>query len=83
MDREYTCTKDGKLYFDGCDCVSLAEEFGTPVYVYSQSILKDRIRELKQSFTDGRPKNRKPVRLTFKSVEEQDGIVWMRYLVDG
>ena len=30
---------------------------------------------------DGRPKNRKPVRLTFKSVEEQDGIVWMRYLV--
>ena len=31
---------------------------------------------------DGRPKNRKPVRLTFKSVTEQDGIVWMRYLVD-
>ena len=31
---------------------------------------------------DGRPKNRKPVRLTFKSVEEKDGIVWMRYLVD-
>lgn len=58
MDREYTCIKDGKLYFDGCDCVSLAEEFGTPVYVYSQSILKDRIRELKQSFTDGRPENR-------------------------
>ena len=31
---------------------------------------------------DGRPKNRKPVRLKFKSVEEQDGIVWMRYQVD-
>ena len=31
---------------------------------------------------DGRPKNRKPVRLTFKSVEEKDGIVWMRYQVD-
>ena len=30
---------------------------------------------------DGRPKNRKPVRLKFKSVEEHDGIVWMRYLV--
>ena len=30
---------------------------------------------------DGRPKNRKPVRLKFKSVEEQDGIVWMRYFV--
>lgn len=31
---------------------------------------------------DGRPKNRKPVRLKFQSVKEQDGIVWMRYLVD-
>jgi len=31
---------------------------------------------------DGRPMDRKPVRLTFKSVEEQDGIVWMRYQVD-
>ena len=30
---------------------------------------------------DGRPKERKPVRLTFKSVEEHDGIVWMRYQV--
>lgn len=30
---------------------------------------------------DGRPKNRKPIRLNFKSVEERDGIVWMRYLV--
>ena len=30
---------------------------------------------------DGRPKNRGPVRLTFKSVTEHDGIVWMRYLV--
>ncbi len=31
---------------------------------------------------DGRPMSRGPVRLTFKSVTEQDGIVWMRYLVD-
>ncbi len=31
---------------------------------------------------DGRPMDRKPVRLTFKSVDEQDGIVWMRYQVD-
>ena len=30
---------------------------------------------------DGRPKSRKPIRLKFKSVEEHDGIVWMRYLV--
>lgn len=31
---------------------------------------------------DGRPKKRKPVRLTFKSVQEKDGIVWMRYMVN-
>ena len=31
---------------------------------------------------DGRPADRKPVQLTFKSVEEQDGIVWMRYQVN-
>lgn len=31
---------------------------------------------------DGRPKKRKPVRLKFQSVKEQDGIVWMRYLVE-
>jgi riboflavin biosynthesis pyrimidine reductase len=30
---------------------------------------------------DGRPMDSKPVRLTFKSVEELDGIVWMRYQV--
>ena len=31
---------------------------------------------------DGRLQKRKPVRLKFKSVEEQDGIVWMRYQVE-
>lgn len=31
---------------------------------------------------DGRTPSSKPIRLTFKSVEEQDGIVWLRYLVE-
>ncbi len=30
---------------------------------------------------DGRSQESKPIRLAFKSVEEQDGIVWMRYQV--
>ena len=30
---------------------------------------------------DGRSQESKPIRLTFKSVEELDGIVWMRYQV--
>ena len=28
---------------------------------------------------DGRPMERKPIRLAFKSTKEQEGIVWMRY----
>ncbi len=31
---------------------------------------------------DGRPADRRPVRLRFKSVVEKDGIVWMRYLTN-
>ncbi len=30
---------------------------------------------------DGRPMERKPKRLAYKSVEELDGILWMRYQV--
>lgn len=58
MDREFMEIKDGRLFFDGCDCVKLAEDFGTPVYVYSQSLMKKRIAELKEAFTEGRPNNR-------------------------
>ena len=31
---------------------------------------------------DGRPMERKPIRLKFQSVKEMDGIVWMRYLIE-
>jgi len=39
-------------------------------------------RERMSAAFDGRPIDRKPVRLTFKSVEEMDGIVWIRYNVN-
>ena len=58
MDREYMQIKDGKLFFDGCDLLQLAKEYGTPVYIYSQNIITDRIREMKAAFTEGHPKNR-------------------------
>ena len=38
-------------------------------------------RECMAASFDGRPMERKPKRLAFKSVEELDGIVWMRYQV--
>ena len=58
MDREYMQIKDGKLFFDGCDLMQLAKDFGTPVYIYSQNVITDRIREMKAAFTEGHPKNR-------------------------
>ncbi len=50
--------KNGHLYFDGCDTVKLAEEFGTPIYVYSKTDIVSRIDELKECFVDPYPKNR-------------------------
>lgn len=44
--------KDGKLYFDGCDTVELAREYGTPLYVVSETDIISRITSLKNSFTE-------------------------------
>lgn len=43
--------KYGKLYYDGCDVISLKETYGTPLYVYSLTDIKLRIKELKEAFT--------------------------------
>ena len=58
MNRELTEIKDGRLFFDGCDLTQLAEGFGTPLYVYSQNVIKARAAELREAFLDGHPKNR-------------------------
>lgn len=44
--------RDGKLYFDGCDTTELAKEYGTPLYVMSQTDIESRLDELKRDFTD-------------------------------
>ncbi|MBR3301334.1 MAG: diaminopimelate decarboxylase [Firmicutes bacterium] len=58
MNTELMEIKNGTLFYDGCDLTQLAAEFGTPVYVYSQNVIKSRIKELKEAFTDDHPKNR-------------------------
>lgn len=50
--------KNGHLFFDGCDTVELAKEFGTPIYVYSKTDIVARIDELKECFVKPYPKNR-------------------------
>ncbi|MCS6957691.1 MAG: diaminopimelate decarboxylase [Aquificaceae bacterium] len=44
--------KDGNLYLDGVSLKALAEEFGTPLYVYSASYIRDRLRAYKKAFPD-------------------------------
>lgn len=43
--------KNHTLYFDGCNMKALAEKYGTPLYVYSESDIVSRFEELKSCFT--------------------------------
>lgn len=44
--------RDNTLYFDGCDTTALAQTYGTPLYVYSQTALEGRFRALHEQFLD-------------------------------
>ncbi|GGL46776.1 diaminopimelate decarboxylase [Sporolactobacillus putidus] len=46
-----TIGKDGHLYIGGIDTVRLAEEFGTPLYVYDTALMKQKIRSFKEAFS--------------------------------
>lgn len=43
----------GHLSIGGCDVVALAEEFGTPLFVYDEAQLRARCREAVRAFPDG------------------------------
>lgn len=40
----------GVLTFDGCDTVALAEQYGTPLYVVSEGIIRDRCDQIRTQF---------------------------------
>ncbi len=40
----------GNLVIGGCDCIELAEEFGTPLYVFDEFSLRSRCAEFKAEF---------------------------------
>lgn len=42
----------GNMIFDGCDVVDLAERFGTPLYVMSESEIRRRLGAIRGAFTD-------------------------------
>lgn len=55
MIKEY---RDNTLYFDGCNTVELAKEYGTPMYIMSQTDMIEKIQEVKDCFTKDYPRNR-------------------------
>jgi diaminopimelate decarboxylase len=50
--------KNNTLYFDGCSTVELARQYGTPLYVFSETEIVDRFAELRKCFLDPWPGNR-------------------------
>lgn len=46
---------DGQLYFDGCKLEELAKKYGTPLYVVSEDIIRDKCAEVKTSFLNKYP----------------------------
>ncbi len=44
---------DGRLSIGGCDLLELAEQFGTPLFVYDEAHLRARCREAVAAFGDG------------------------------
>jgi diaminopimelate decarboxylase len=47
--------KQAHLVIAGCDALDLAEEFGTPLYLFDESTLRRKCREFKDEFTRLRP----------------------------
>jgi diaminopimelate decarboxylase len=47
--------ENGRLWMDGCDVHELAEEFGTPLYVFSERQLRLKYRRFRDAFTSRYP----------------------------
>ena len=53
--------ENGVLCADGVKLSALGEEFGTPLYVYSASVIKDQFDNLTNAMTRALPKGKKPL----------------------
>ncbi len=51
-------SNDGRMRFDGTDLADLANQWGTPLYVMSESIVRDRCEQVRQVFTERYPGSR-------------------------
>ena len=53
LGRTARVTADGRLSIGGCDLTALADELGTPLYVYDEEELRARCREYRAGFPGG------------------------------
>jgi len=51
-------TRAGKLYFDAVDATELAAKYGTPLYVVSESMVRERCRLIRSAFLEKYPNTR-------------------------
>ena len=59
--------RDGVLFIEGCDTTSLAERFGTPLYVVSEDQLRRNVRAFQAEFQRGWPDGRVVVMPSIKA----------------
>jgi len=50
--------KDNHLFIGGCDSLALAQEFGTPLYVFDEETLRHSCREFRREFSSRYPETR-------------------------
>jgi diaminopimelate decarboxylase len=50
--RIFGINEKGHLVFDGCDVTELAKKYGTPLYVLSETAIRERCGRIKMHFTD-------------------------------
>ena len=48
-DLEY---RDKILYFGGVNTIDLAKQYGTPLYVYNEQVIRNRYKRLKESISN-------------------------------
>jgi len=57
LDGTKTINSEGHLEIGGCDTVKLAEQFGTPLYVFDEAVIRRNARALRESFAAHLPRS--------------------------
>jgi diaminopimelate decarboxylase len=50
-----TEVKNNRLFLGGCDATALADEFGTPLYLYDEATLRNKCKEYREGFSQRYP----------------------------